>query len=75
MPPRVIVKLAQTADVETRANELASRLPGGQVVRVSPRGRAVIAIDADADPAAAARTLDGESDVEYAEADVEDHAV
>lgn len=72
---RVIVKLAQVDDPERRAAELAERVPGGRVVRVSGRGRAVIAIDPGADTSAAARTLAAEPDVEYAEPDVEDRAV
>jgi hypothetical protein len=71
---RVIVKLTGT-DLEARAAELAGRLPGGTVVRVSGSGRAVIAIEPGADTAAAAASLSAEPDVVYAEPDTEDRAV
>ena len=71
---RVIVKLTSD-DLEGRAAELAGRLPGGRVVRVSGSGRAVISIDPGADTAAAAETLAAEPDVVYAEPDTEDRAV
>ena len=75
---QLVVKLAVSAaaqDLDDRATALAEMLPGGRVVRVSPRGRVVLAVEPGTDVAAAAARVAAEPDVQYAEPDVADHAV
>lgn len=75
---QLVVKFAASApaqDLDDRASALAAMLPGGRVVRVSPRGRAVLAVEPGTDVAAAAARVAAEPDVVYAEPDIADHAV
>ena len=58
-----------------RAEQLAAGLPGGRLVRVSRRGRAIIAVADDAELDALAASVSEEPDVDYAEPDVIDRAV
>ena len=76
---RVVVKLAEGSfasedDLQRRATELAAEVPGGRVVRVSRRGRVILLVGPEGDPAAAAEQLGLLPGVEYAERDVVDRA-
>jgi lantibiotic modifying enzyme len=74
--PRVIVQIATSAgEPTTAAVSLLERVPGGRVVRVSPRGRAVVELPPGADTVAVAAELQADPRVVYAEPDVIDTAL
>ncbi|GAA0396553.1 hypothetical protein Acor_49370 [Acrocarpospora corrugata] len=75
MTTRVIVQLSgslESTDLRARVERLTAAVPGCQVERVSPRGRALLRLPADADVDAALATLNRIDDVDYAERDVTD---
>ncbi|GIH28875.1 hypothetical protein Aph01nite_71850 [Acrocarpospora phusangensis] len=77
MTTRVIVQLSgspEPDDLRRRVDRVRDAVPGCQVVRVSPRGRVLLRLPADADVEAALATLSRADDVEYAERDVTDTA-
>ncbi|MEO3863143.1 lanthionine synthetase LanC family protein [Acrocarpospora sp. B8E8] len=77
MTTRVIVQLSRSPDPEDlrlRVDRLRAAVPGCQVERVSPHGRALLRIPADVDVDSALTTLNQIDDVEYAERDVIDTA-
>lgn len=72
---RMVVKFVaeHATDAAGLADRLAGELPGGRVVRVSGRGRAVLVVEGDV--AAMARTVAERPEVDWAEPDTTDRAV
>lgn len=75
MSARVIVQLSGDQDnVRDTAESVGRLVPGARVERLSPRGRVLLRLPADADVDAALAALNGADGVDYAELDVTDTA-
>ncbi|MFI6319981.1 lanthionine synthetase LanC family protein [Nonomuraea sp. NPDC050556] len=75
MAARVIVQLGSVPEnLRDQAESISRLVPGARVERISPRGRVLLRLPAEADITAALASLNAMDNVEYAELDVTDTA-